>query len=430
MNQVEDFSEYQGFFEKNDIDLEEFVQHLNVVCEYKKCNYIHDYTKIIMELHKIGETQFIKQITDRKTFSNFKVLCLYFKFLILEPEQKDKFFNQYIENMEGGLLYLKYRVSPTTYEGLGDFEMWSLNKIMQEIYRYMNDNFLEKFMDCLDSKDEYEPLHIQDIQNIEYDRQKYLNEYFYFNFHIFVMTYQSIQFIYNLNYCLSNTPMYQSMEEYDGQILSGMQDFCKRFEACIDKYIIFFHYIYFQYNRNKRFHIYISDMCTEEVDSYVEFILNISSDKILSVRGQGLLKEATKEIKEDSIRKLLNGLLQHSHVVENDHHIKELTIYLDKVIEYNKYYPSDEYKLNQLVKYDPFETSKKLKSLHDSFFSSDTYKSLLYLLNNVYHKLHITESLSKEETELKNYLAEIFDKLFHFSQLFHCKTELDKIKLR
>jgi hypothetical protein len=82
-----------------------------------------------------------------------------------------------------------------------------------------------------------------------------------------------------------------------------------------------------------------------------------------------------------------------------------------------------------LVKYDPFEISRKFKNLHDSFFSSDTYKSLLYLLNNVYHKLHITESFSKQEIELKHYLKEIFDHLFHFSQVFHCKTELDKIKL-
>lgn len=422
MNQSEDFLEYQGFFEKNDIDLKEFVQHLNVVCEYKKCNYIHDYTKIIIELHKIGETEFIKKITDLKVFSNFKVLCLYFKFLILEPEQKDKFFNEYIVNIS----YLRYHVLPTKYKGLKDVEMWSWNKIMQEIYRYMNDDFLEKFMDCLDSKDEYKPFHIQDTQNIEYDRQKYLDGYFYFHFYIFVLTYQTLQFIYNLNYCLSNTPMYQSMQEYDGQIVGDMQDFCKRFEACIDKYIIFFHYIYYQYNRNNR--VYISDMCAEEVDSYVEFILNISSDKILSVRGEGLL-EATKEIKEHSIRILFNCLLEYSHSGENLIKSKELTIYLDKVMKYKKYYPLDEYKLSELVKYDPFETSRKFKNLHDSFFSSDTYKSLLYLLNNVYHKLHITESLNKEETELKHYLEEIFDHLFHFSQLFHCKTELDKIKL-
>lgn len=422
MNQVEDFSEYQGFFEKNDIDLKEFVQHLNVVCEYKKCNYINDYLKIIMELYKIGEIQFIKQITDRKTFSNFKVLCLYFKFLILEPEQKDKIFNEYIANIS----YLRYHVLPKKYKGLKDVKMWSWNKIMQDIYRYMNDDFLEKFMDCLDSKDEYKPFHIEDTLYIQYDKQKYLNQHFYFNFYIFVLTYQTLQFIYNLNYCLSNTPMYQSMSEYDGQILSGMQDFCKRFEACIDKYIIFFHYIYYQYIRNNR--VYISDMCTEEVDSYVEFILNMSSDKILSVKGEGLL-DATKELKEHSIRILFNYLVEHIHTCDN--HIKtiELTIYLDKVIEYNKYYPSDDYKLSELVKYDPFEISRKFKNLHDSFFSSDTYKSLLYLLNNVYHKLHITESLSKEETELKYYLKEIFDHLFHFSQVFHCKTEMDKIKL-
>lgn len=412
MNKVEDFDEYKIFFEKNGIDIQEFVQHLNIVTEYKTCNLVSDYSKIMIYLFKIGESQLIKEITNVKVYSNFKIFFLYLKFLLLEPKEKDVIFNEYITL----ILQLKKSITPTRQR------MCSWQQIMENIYKCMNDDFLEKFMDCFIHK-EYVPLNTQEMSFIEYNKEYYLTNKFFFKFNIFVLTHQRLHFIYNLNYCLSNIPTYKSMQEYEGQILSGTQDFYKRFNENIDKFIILYNYEYYQYTNepNKR---YITDMDSYELEFYIKNILEISSaNKVV-----GCNLEITKEKKEYHIRELIYSMLDIISVSERNFHFVESSYYLELVIEYNKYFASDEYKLLELVKNDPFDTSKKLKNLYNSFCVSDTYNSLVYLLNNVYHKLLLNELLDEQEIVLKKYLENVFEYTYNFSQLHYCITELDKLK--
>lgn len=220
-------------------------------------------------------------------------------------------------------------------------------------------------------------------------------------------------------------PTYQSMTEYDGQVLNGMEDFCKRFDKNIDKYITLHNYIYYQhtYDVNRR---YITDMYPEEFDLYVENILQISLE---NGEIDSKKKINTKEEKEYYIRRLMFSLLDIASVSDYSDVVIELNLYLEKVIEYIKYCPSDEYKLFELVKNDPFDTSKKFKNLYDLFFFSDKYNSLVYLLNNVYNKLLLIEMCNEEEMELKKYLANIFHYIYNFNQMHYCITELDKTAL-
>lgn len=417
MNKVEDFIEYKIFFEKNGIDIQEFVLHLNIVTEYKTCGLVSDYTKVMIHLFKMGQSRFLKEITNVKVFNNYKILYLYFKFLLLEPKEKEKIYKEYITF----IIELKESIMPTINE---EIKMSSWQKIMENIYRYMNDECIEKFMDCFINK-EYVQLNTQDMSFTEYNKEYFLTNKFFFKFNIFVLTHQMLHFIYNLNYCLSNTPTYKSMQEYEGQILSGTQDFCKRFNENIDKFIILYNYEYYQYTDevNKR---YITEMCSYELEFYVKNILEISSaNKII-----GCNLEITKENKEYHIRKLIYSMLDIISVSERYLNVRfvELSHYLKIVIEYNKYFSSDEYRLLELVKNDPYDTSKIFKNLYDSFCVSDTYNSLVYLLTKVYNKLLLNDLLDEKEVVLKKYLENVFEYTYNFCQWHYCSTELDKLK--
>jgi len=409
MHKVEDFSQCNKFFKMDkikvvkfyqplkEIEVGTFVQHLNIITEHQNCS---DYTKMITYLFKIGKASLIKQIIDSKIFDNFnykkfvnfKVVYLYFKFLLLEPEKKDKIFNTYISEI------------PNLKKNLFNF---SFQQIIQCIYKYMNDEFLENFMDCFDVKNEYVPLNTQEMSFIEYNKDKYLTLDFYFEFNKFVICFQKLKFLYNLNYCLSNMPSYQSMSEYECQVLSGMEDFCKRFHANSDKFIMLYNYRNYQYINCK----YITRLCSKELDSYVEKIKEIScNDKIIGINTQ-----ITKQDKEYCTRKLFYNLFDIIAVSEYVSFL-ELNLYIEKVIEYKKFFPSDDYKLLELVKKDPFDESQKLKNLYDYTFDCNVFVSLLYLLSNVYKKLLQIKSLNQEEIDFKKYLENLFENTYNFTE--------------
>ena len=408
MNKLEDFCEYKSFFESNEIDANEFIKYLNIVTEHQVCPHISDYTKIIIYLSKIGKWKFFIEITDSKSFCNFKALYLYFKFLLLEPKQKNKIFNDYISEIANFKKKFANLQNPKDwFEWTEGNEMFSLQEIMECIYKYMNDEFLENFMDCFDVKNEYVPLNTQEMSFIEYNKDKYLTLDFYFEFNKFVICFQKLKFLYNLNYCLSNMPSYQSMSEYECQVLSGMEDFCKRFHANSDKFIMLYNYQYYQYINCK----YITRLCSKELDSYVEKIKEIScNDKIIGINTQ-----ITKQDKEYCTRKLFYNLFDIIAVSEYVSFL-ELNLYIEKVIEYKKFFPSDDYKLLELVKKDPFDESQKLKNLYDYTFDCNVFVSLLYLLSNVYKKLLQIKSLNQEEIDFKKYLENLFENTYNFTE--------------
>lgn len=426
MYQVEDFSEYKRFFERDNVKvfkflqpleklkIQEFVQQLNTVIEQPI--YVVNYTEIILYLSKIGKSRFIKEITDSIKFPNYKVLYLYFKFLLLEPNQKNKIFNEYISVIPHFRSILK---------------ICSWQEMIECIFKYMNDECLEDFMDCFDTNNEYIPLNTQEMSFIEFNKEQYLTIDFYFIFYKFVLSVQKLNLLYTLNYCVSNMPTYKSMAEYEGQLLSGMEDFSRRFNYNIDKYAMLYNYLNHQYSyKYKR----IQDMYPNDINSYVEIIRKMSCEnKVI-----GIDAEITKQDKEYCTREIIYYLLDTEWVYGKYFDTSDivLNIYLEKVIEYKKFFPSDDYKLLQLVKKDPFDSSKKLKNLFEYTFH--VFDSLLHISRNVFKKLLQIESyneilnkelLNQDEIELKKYLENLFTNYYYLTEWHHYITGQEKIRL-
>ncbi len=170
------------------------------------------------------------------------------------------------------------------------------------------------------------------------------------------------------------------------------------------------HYQYRNYENLLNFK-YITLLCSKELDSYVEKIKEIScNDKIIGINTQ-----ITKQDKEYCTRKLFYNLFDIIAVSEYVSFL-ELNLYIEKVIEYKKFFPSDDYKLLELVKKDPFDESQKLKNLYEYTYECNVFVSLLYLSSNVYKKLLQIKSLNQEEIDFKKYLENLFENTYNFTE--------------
>lgn len=188
--------------------------------------------------------------------------------MLLDPEKKDKIFYEYISVIPN----FRESILPPKYKKL---KICSWQEMIEFIYKNMNDEGLENFMDCFDKNNEYIPLNTQEMSFIEYNKEQYLTIDFYFIFYKFVLSFHKLNFLYKLNYGLSNMQTYKSMAEYEGQVLSGMEDFSRRFDYNIDKYVMLYNYLNYQYCSQDK---HIIDMNANEVNSYVEIIKKMSCE--------------------------------------------------------------------------------------------------------------------------------------------------------
>jgi hypothetical protein len=312
---LEDFEEYKQFMADNHINVEEFIDNINhIVLEKEQvCDFYICMNKIY---HTSKELYY--RLVHFIQYQNPYGAYIIVKYLLLDEESKISFKNKYIDRMT-------------------IFKRESENKdlFVREIYELSNDDELNNFMDYTDNFNNYKPLDISKLDNIKHLSDFILN-YQIHGILLVIDEYVRINFIYNLNYYLSNKPTYKSMLK-DGEVnISGYEDFKRRFESNIDMFMILWNYMFklIPYYRKEN-----------QIKLHIDYL---PSDRIYNIYGmdeQIITDEYKFELIITNLRKMIYS--------SNSQSSEDLffMIFLKLKFNYDESNPIDEYQMLKSYRY-------------------------------------------------------------------------------
>lgn len=421
--QVEDFEEYESFFNKhfrNNVCNKSVKSKKNIVSNPEH-SFIHQFVDnlnyICSEKEEVCDMYCLfsilrpyKHITDYLTYQirgyPYHVVYLYLKFLLLDVERKQLIEN-YLNRVSNILNYIKYQRKTINFldDGIDRFDFPEedkicLEEIMKEIYFIMNEDILMDFLDPYDAFKNYRRLDITKSENIEYRIDHYGNTNFLDKIRIPLLYSSNIIFLYNFNYYISNTPEYQSMCDDGETSINGLEDFLRRYRKNTDKFIKIYNFLYnFKYfQRNK-----------DDIELFNRQYDNLPINSIVIIDNTRRFCQTVIEINsltnQDLFRysvvtQLFKELFD-VHMCENSSFYLYFDLLLNNTFKYKQRYPNDDYKMSFYIRPEKcIDTIFHQK--YKSYFKSKLYNSLTFI-NNVYLKSLKEQSVQ----ELKEFLEKV-----------------------
>lgn len=380
--QPNDFQEYEHLLDSKDEiacivhNLNKIISTQQEVCDMYICmSHFMKYKSIHQKLKRFVKSDLAKDV------------YMYFKFLLLDDQVKDRYYETIIIPISNLLHYIlkdHFACNKLFYNGDTDSDF----DFLSVIYDMNNDDTLLNFMDHTNARNEYQRLDEEKIRNIEYRPDFYLTDNFYEKFTFITWMFESIKFTYNFVYYMSNTPEYQSMLR-EGEIsISSKEDFMRRYKSNTEKFIRLYNFI-----QNCGINISI-----QEYDTIPTNRIIIPTNKIIQDGTPDVL--LTSENVSLYVQKLIFLIFEtpmHSNYIF-------YTPFNKFLLKHNYNYQSDNYKM--IIKEDT-----TLKKRFKSYFKSELYVSLDYI-NYIYSKYKNNSKMS----EFTNYIYEILQ-THHFNKM-------------
>jgi len=385
---LDELSEYDNFFESNGVDKSIFIKHLNHITSPNSqlCDF-NSMLSYVRDKNNYAFKYIISTLMDNEDPIYFRVWYLYFKFLLLDNDIKDIFYQECIRK----LLSFNNIIFPTIKQSWDD--------ILQEFYVLVNENeFLHNFMDSKDNYGQYIRLDISKISNIRYKCDEYMDHFVLELFHEVIVNYDNVQFCYNFIYCISDKYGYNKIDNSNGFI-----DFTQRFHSNIDKFIIVWNAMNITY-----YDIHcVPYSLPLSIEKKKELINNIPINEMAVINYYG---SKISKVKIDNKYVVIKCLFEDIFMTlpkkfKNMQLYEKFIFYFESVIEYD--FDNDQYKLIHFIrtKYEDNE----LKQIYTDFIKSDIVKGLHYMYTYIYLKLQ-DMNIDENLIELKNYIEKIFDK--------------------
>lgn len=391
--QVEDFQEYKDVFKSKGDSIDALVENLNriistneQVCDMYICmSYMYHKNK---NIYNQSERLLKSEIAP--------IIYIYFKFLLLDAEIKDLYYNTIILRLNNLIHKLKKGSSVSMsnlFYTTDDFvQEEPLENIMTEIYEINNNDTILYFMNHTNALNEYTRLDVTKLNNIDYRSDFYVTEGFYEKFtHVYSM-FDNIKCIYHLNYYMSNVLEYQSMLNEGETSISSKEDYMRRFYKNTDKFI--------------RLYNYSNNNTTKDLADYDD----IPTDKIILNRHPDIIISDSAG-RSKYVRKLFN-LIFECPMHSNHMFYTPFRNLIDKKYNYKTLYPNDEYKIYECIHIYNISNQifHKLRTRYKSYFKTKLYGNLDYI-NYIYNKYKEVNELK----ELNEYLKHVID-THHFNK--------------
>lgn len=227
----EDFQEFADFFNQpnlsfyneTNITLGDFVESLNYIVEEKEC--VCDFDLILNYIKKLDECKYYTSIHLKviSTYNRHLSVYFYFKFLLLDENEKQIFLNNEFFNT----IHVFNILLKTT----------TITELMQSVFKIADDTYLDNFFDYKDNYRNYQRLDTNKLDNIK--RNTYVDKKFMEKFLTSVENYFKIKFLFHLIYTISNENNYQPEDN-----VSVADDFIYRFYNSEKFFLIMYHYLY------------------------------------------------------------------------------------------------------------------------------------------------------------------------------------------
>lgn len=328
----------------DNFDPPRFVNCLNYVISEPEDDKVCDIFSM-MKILFTSTREVYYHIKNLMTFEDHNIysIKIYFKFLLLDIEEKTKIF-YYIQKIND----LSNKI--TTKESA------FFHEIINTIHELINDDIFNNFLEYTDNYNNYISLDLSKIRNIEYKKYLFLDteyiSYFINNINIFMR----FRFFHELIYVLSNNPSYISMLETGETTITSTTEFFRRIESSHDKLKMIKKYIarLYRYQSKENQIILINELYDEEnIPSFVTyeyFILCLIYDLTQPREHNNIEPYHFNNVQETYkyYKSLTQGLTTYFEVViQIDHNLIDLLNNKHNSIlstRYNKYFESRLYK--------------------------------------------------------------------------------------
>lgn len=356
---VSDFIQYSQFWNKSKKDINKFTEVLNDII--KKENINLDVCIVLNTIKKyLSDIQYnhLLYYTTQK-YDNY-IVYLFFKFILLEQKDKNIIFD-YITNIP----------------------KFFINNIFEDfsnIYDIINNDIISNFIDITDIYNNFEILDISKINNINDNIVFYFKNLY--KFENFVHQYNRLEFIYRFIYYMSN--------DISTNELNAKDDFVKRFEMTIDKFIIMNNFINVHY---------YDIICYKIIKNTYN---DIPSDSSIINNDNKVLNYNDKLY---SISNLLYNLYR------SEHHTfySKINTYLNYYCRYYENYANDEYKLLFLLTNNPYTIGEKMYIHIQSKFIQKKNIEYIYSLYCNYIEYMKSNDIDYDNCNLYLFLKNIID---------------------
>jgi hypothetical protein len=372
---IDDFNDYNTFFQDINLDKKLFINYIN--------NILHENSKICNFNYMISYIRDIHQptfnyIVERLNKSLYhRTFYIYIKFLLLDNEKKDYFYNKYILQF----ISLKDDIKCVR----------NVKNIISSIFSYVDDIELINFMEVEDIFGNLLELKVENKENIKYNFEKYMNNTCLSNIEYFIDMFDGFQLIYRLTYYLSDR-----LSGFDNQSSLNAETISKN--ACID-----FH--------NRFFNKYV-------LDEFIKLkFMTMTSNLYYEIHNPNTIDVILSELKKNYpvntiVFKFIDEICNRNNIIKYSHRFEHF--YKD-FLHYN--IEADKYKLYEYSKGDILNISHKLYDKHKSYLRSELVYNLRYIYSEVYCKL-INKKLDQNLLELKEYLDKVFEE-YHYHKLIN-----------
>jgi len=395
---MEDMNEYNSFFKKNNINKSFFIECLNQITDPK--NIVCDFNFVLSYIRELN-IDIYKYIRNHLAHpSDYYVWYFYFKFLLLDDNNKNLFYDKYFIPISNFKSYILYGlISNKTI--LSNKE--HINDILKKIYNYIQyEDELNNFMDFKDNYRNYQRLDISKIQNILYKMDKYMNNYTLSSIFYFIQNYNSIQLLYHFIY-YNNVYVYNIIyikidDENDDYKVNGLSEFIDMFNSSINIYIKMWNFI----NDTKY------NGLNNNIENIEEFISNIPVDIYANPSNNFDYYKINNE--EDKYNIIINLFRYTFFDVINNYNTnikKKFQSYIHIFLNKGK----DIIYIDNMLEYinpDPFNNGLYLYKRYMNYCNSKLLDGLTFMNLQVYSVLLKKKYLNNDLKELKTFLEKIF----------------------
>jgi len=373
---INDFNDYNNFFKDIDLDKKLFIDYINNILNEKSkiCNFNY-MISLIRDIHPPTFNYIIERLNKPLYHRTFYI---YIKFLLLDNEKKDYFYDKYI------LPFIKLK---DNIKYVRDIE-----NIISSIFLYVDDIELINFMEIEDIFGNLLELNVVNKENIKYNFEKYMNNTCLSNIEYFITMYDGFQLIYRLTYYLSDR--HRGIEEQS--CLLNCETISKN--SLID----------FQ---NRFFSKYVLDELIKL--KFMTMTPNLYYESHNPNTIEGILKDIKQRYPVNTIVfKFIDEICDGYNIIRFSHRFEH---YYKQFLHYD--IEEDKYRLYKYSRGDISNISDKLYNKHKSYLRSELVNSLSFIYSNVYCRL-MERKLDQNLLELKEYLDKVFDE-YHYHKLIN-----------
>lgn len=394
--EIADFQELESVIR---YPMKDFVDILNYVVDDEAQDELCDFYIVMKHLRKVNKTIF-DYILNFFTNNENNTLCLYIflKFLLLDEVEQIEFVNKYF-HQNNLLIELHKKNLP-------------IKDILKDVFEFVEDDYLNNFLDYRDNYSQYRPLNIKNLKNIDKANINYMNKKFIKRFVLNIRIILRCNFVYKLIYLISDMNKTQTLKEGESSITT-YEDFIRRFEYNIDEFAIMYYY-----NYSHRYTMRVNSAVKQRIKEWIQ-----------QISGEVLLLNT--EEKYDKIRNILYKMIDIDNsnytsiqAFNGFHEICPYFIDNFLLIKYDyNLNTQDDYKLFSTITYNKIH-SDILHKRYRMYFKSVLYRSLV-LISDVYKSLY-THNI-RRSTEINEYDRKVLDfeeylekilKTYHFERNF------------